>query len=237
MTNILRIELNIAVGFRLVICLCPSLCENDWCAHSCCPVLEGLIVLVSDATHNYVDFKKISSCHLGPWCNLFLQVVLNTLKAWLDGGLHRFEGKGNCQRYSILIILLCLFGRTYILELVVITYVKDRTDRKTLKFLFFHNFQSDVDVEMQQVAHEAMEALYPHVVGMAVIPKDENTDDGSESKTELAADAIEGKLSSRLRLLSEEGCSDVFIRYNSWEFMYQSVTDWSLLWKSNGSLD
>lgn len=31
MTNILRIELTIVVGFRLVICLCPSVCENDWC--------------------------------------------------------------------------------------------------------------------------------------------------------------------------------------------------------------
>lgn len=72
---------------------------------------------------------------------------------------------------------------------------------------------------MQQVTHKAMEEMYPHVVGMAVIPKDEDKDDGSESKTALAADAIEGKLTSRLRLLSEEGCSDIFIRYNSWEFM------------------
>jgi hypothetical protein len=100
-------------------------------SYSCCPVLEGLIVIVSDATHNYVDLKKISLCHLGPWSSLFLQVVLNTLKAWLDGGLHRFEGKGKCQRYFILIIFLCLFGRrTYILKLVAITFVKDRTDRR-----------------------------------------------------------------------------------------------------------
>lgn len=90
---------------------------------------------------------------------------------------------------------------------------------------------------MQQVTHKAMEEMYPHVVGMAVIPKDEDTDDGSESKTAPAADAIEGKLTSRLRLLSEEGCSDIFITYNSWEFMYQSVTDWSLLWNSSGALD
>lgn len=45
-------------------------------SYSCCPVLEGLIVIVSDATHNYVDLKKISLCHLGPWSSLFLQVVL-----------------------------------------------------------------------------------------------------------------------------------------------------------------
>lgn len=73
-----------------------------------------------------------------------------------------------------------------------------------MKFLFlFYNFQPDVDVEMQQVVHKAMEEMYPHIVGMAVIPKDESKDDGSESKTVLAADAIEGKLTSRLRLLSE----------------------------------
>lgn len=90
---------------------------------------------------------------------------------------------------------------------------------------------------MQQVAVKAMEEMYPHVVGMAVIPKDEDTDDGSESKTAPADDAIEGKLTSRLRLLFEEGCSDIFITYNSWEFMYKSVTDWSLLWNSSGALD
>jgi hypothetical protein len=96
-----------------------------------------------------------------------------------------------------------------------------------------------VDVEMQQLdgRNVPLEEMYPHVVGMAVIPNDEDKDGGSESKTALAADAIEGKLTSRLRLLFEEGCSDIFIRYNSWEFMYQSVTDWSLLGNSSGALD
>jgi len=47
-----------------------------------------------------------------------------------------------------------------------------------------------------------LEEMYPHVVGMAVIPNDEDKDGGSESKTALAADAIEEEMVCGLQQVS-----------------------------------